>query len=71
MVPEGVKRLGSASFYESKAVTQIGLPDSVTGIAPSAVDDSRRSTVVFFGKPGSPAAESVLLAGFVWEERQE
>lgn len=33
MVPEGVKRFGSASFSESRAVTEIGLPDSAAGIA--------------------------------------
>ena len=71
MVPEGVKRLGSASFYDSRTVTEIGLPDSVTSIAPSALADSARKSVVFSGKAGSPAEESVRLAGYLWKEEQE
>ena len=68
-VPDSVKRLGSACFYNSRSIRDIDVPDGLVSIATNAFDDRHGDTITFHGTEGSTAQEAVLYAGFRWESK--
>ena len=68
-VPESVKRLGSACFYNSESIRDVDVPDGLVSIASNVFSDNQADLVTFHGTEGSTAQESVLYAGFKWESK--